>query len=154
MKNFHFWGQLSSTKMLSVTNFWQCVIVLRRNYKYLPKYTVNKNRNERQLVKKMLLEINKNLLAKLKQLPFLLQIWGHNKTAWQCNTWNKLQKLVTEIVGFFINLVKILFKVGAINKFLLTYWNKRHTFFCNLLVMKFFKHIKEKWKFENIEKKR
>ena len=54
----------------------------------------------------MLLEINNNLLAKLKQLAFLLQIWGHNKSAWQCNNWNKLQKKVTEIVGLFIILVK------------------------------------------------
>ena len=106
MKNVNFGGQLSSTKMLSVTKFCQCVIVARRNYKYLSKYRVNKNRNERQQVKKMLLEINKNLLAKLKQLPFLLQIWGHNKTVWQCNTWNKLQKQVTQIVGFFIIFVK------------------------------------------------
>ena len=106
MKNVNFGGQLSSTKMLSVTKFCQCVVVPRRNYKYLSKYTVNKNRNERQQVKRMLLEINKNLLAKLKQLPFLLQIWGHNKTAWQCKTWNKLQKQVTQIVGFFIILVK------------------------------------------------
>ena len=74
MKNVNFGGQLSSTKMLSVTKFCQCVVVPRRNYKYLSKYTVNKNRNERQQVKRMLLEINKNLLAKLKQLPFLLQI--------------------------------------------------------------------------------
>ena len=54
----------------------------------------------------MLLEINNNFLAKLKWLPFLLQIWDHDKTAWQSNTWNKLQKQVPHIVGFFMILVK------------------------------------------------
>ena len=54
----------------------------------------------------MLLEISNNFIAKLKQLPFLLQIWGHNKTAWQCNTWNKLQKQVTQILRFYIILVE------------------------------------------------
>ena len=51
-------------------------------------------------------EVNNSLLATLKQPPFLFQKCGHNKTAWQCTNWNKLQKYVTKVVGFFIIFVE------------------------------------------------
>ena len=50
----------------------------------------------------MSFEINNSLLATLKELPFLMQKYGHNKTAWQWGNWIELQKYVTNFIGFLL----------------------------------------------------